>query len=94
MSMPAGKPRIISVVIVAIAATLAIISAVLALSLSQIATWIVSMTVLEIAYRPFVGRSLLMILSTMLLVTAVGGLACRPILRQRPATFLREIAEG
>ena len=73
---------------------LGLISAVLALSLSQIAAWIVSMTVLEIAYRPFVGRSLLMILSTMLLVTAVGGLACRPILRQRPATFLREYAEG
>ena len=73
---------------------LGLISAVLALTLSQIATWIVCMTVLEIAYRPFVGRSLLMILSTMLLVTAVGGLACRPILRQRPATFLREYAEG
>ena len=50
---------------------LGLISAVLALTLSQIATWIVCMTVLEIAYRPFVGRSLLMILR----MSAFGGKA-------------------
>lgn len=71
-----------------------LISALLALVLSQIGSWIISTTVLNLTYRPLLGGSLLMILSTMLLVISVGLLASRSILRQRPASFLRGYADG
>ncbi len=73
---------------------LGLISAVLALALSQLGSWIVSHAVLDLAYRPFIGISLLLVLSTLLLVMAVGWLASSSIRRHRPATFLREHAEG
>ncbi len=72
---------------------LGFISAVLALFLSQVGGWLVSVQLLEIPYQPFPGASLLMVVVTMLLVTTVGLLASISILRQKPISFLREQTE-
>lgn len=72
---------------------LGFISAVLALFLSQVGGWLVSVQLLEIPYQPFAGASLLMVVVTMLLVTTVGLLASISILRQKPISFLREQTE-
>ncbi|MGQ4810323.1 hypothetical protein NKDENANG_03780 [Candidatus Entotheonellaceae bacterium PAL068K] len=73
---------------------LGLISALLALALAHLGSWIIIKTVLDMAYRPFIGLSLLMSLGAMLLVIVIGWLASSSILRHRPATFLREYAEG
>jgi putative ABC transport system permease protein len=70
-----------------------IISAVLALAISQTGAWIISVRVLDIAYRPYPGASLLMGIATVLLVVAVGLSASLSILKQRPVIFLREQTE-
>jgi putative ABC transport system permease protein len=68
-------------------------SAASALAIAQITGWIVCTYALEVDYRPFVGASLLMALATMCIVVAVGLVAAVPILRHKPAAFLREQAE-
>jgi putative ABC transport system permease protein len=68
-------------------------SAGIALALAQTANWIVCTYALEIAYKPFAGTSVMMALSTMLMVVVVGLGAAVPILRQKPAAFLREQTE-
>ena len=73
---------------------LGLVSALLALFLSQVGSWIVSVQVFAIDYKPFIGPSLIMIVVAMLLVTAVGLLASLSILRKRPIIFLREQNEG
>ncbi len=73
---------------------LSAMSALLALTLSHTGNWIISKYVLEIDYRPFIGVSILLLLGTVLLVTAVGSLASRSILQHKPALFLREHTEG
>jgi predicted lysophospholipase L1 biosynthesis ABC-type transport system permease subunit len=55
--------------------------------------WIVCRTALDIAYKPFVGAGILTVLAMTLIVTAAGLVASIPVLRQRPAPFLREQAE-
>jgi putative ABC transport system permease protein len=70
-----------------------LISAVLALAISQTGAWIISVRVLDIAYRPYPGASLLMGIATVLLVVAVGLSASLSILKQRPVIFLREQTE-
>ncbi|MEZ4511930.1 MAG: FtsX-like permease family protein [Chloroflexota bacterium] len=68
-----------------------LLSAVLALFLSQLAGWILVTQVFELTtYVPYVGASLVLMLFTVGLVTAVGLLASLSILRQKPITFLRE----
>lgn len=68
-------------------------SALLALILSQLASWIVITAIFDIPYRFDVIASALMGVGTMLLVTLVGLLASRSIVRHKPASFLREHAE-
>ena len=68
-------------------------SAVIALALAQATGWIVCTYALDMAYEPFIGTSLLMALVTMLIVVVVGLGAAVPILRHKPAAFLREQAE-
>jgi putative ABC transport system permease protein len=68
-------------------------SAVSALAIAQITGWIVCTYALDMAYEPFLGASLLMALATMCIVVAVGLVAAVPILRHKPAAFLREQAE-
>ena len=68
-------------------------SAVSALAIAQLTGWIICTYALDMAYEPFLGASLLMALATMCIVVAVGLVAAVPILRHKPAAFLREQAE-
>jgi putative ABC transport system permease protein len=68
-------------------------SALTALAIAQTTGWIVCTYALDMAYAPFFGTSLIMTLATMLLVVVVGLGAALPILRHKPAAFLREQAE-
>jgi len=69
---------------------LGLVSAALALLLSQAGSWAIITLAFELSYQPFIGASLVMVLITMLLVMAVGLLASLSILRKRPIIFLRE----
>ena len=73
---------------------LGLASAVIAVMLAHLSTWLVCRYFLDIAYQPFLGVSLLLVLSAVLLVTGVGRLASQSILQQKPALFLREHTEG
>ena len=68
-------------------------SAGIALALAQTTGWIVCTYALDVVYTPFINTSLLMALVTMLIVVVVGLGAAIPILRHKPAAFLREQAE-
>ncbi|HSB79093.1 MAG TPA: FtsX-like permease family protein [Candidatus Methylomirabilis sp.] len=72
---------------------LGLISAALALSISQTLSWLISSRVFDIRYQAFPEASLLMAAMTALLVVVVGLLASLPILRQKPMVFLREQAD-
>ena len=67
-----------------------LISAALALILSQLGSWLICALILDISYAPFLYRSLLMVLGTLVLVVTVGVLPSIGILRQKPVLFLRE----
>ncbi len=67
-----------------------LVSAFLALFLSQLASWILVRQVFELAYTAYWGSSILLTLFTVVLVTTVGLLASISILKKKPITFLRE----
>jgi putative ABC transport system permease protein len=69
---------------------LGLVSASLALALSQIGSWIISSQVLNIAYRSLLPESCLLIATTILLAVTVGLIPSISILRQKPVMFLRE----
>lgn len=69
------------------------VSALSAILLSQAGSWLVCRTALDISYRPFPGASLLLVLAALSLVIAVGFGASVPIVRHKPAAFLREQTE-
>jgi putative ABC transport system permease protein len=69
------------------------LSGLIALALAQAVSWIVCRKALDVAYRPFAGLSFFIGLALTLLVIAVGLGASVPILRRKPAAFLREQAE-
>lgn len=70
---------------------LGLLSAALALLLSQVGSYILIMQVFELErYRGFWGASLLLAAGTVVLVTAVGLLASISILQKKPIVFLRE----
>ena len=64
--------------------------ALLALFLSQLASWLLITQVFELAYTAYWGSSLLLMAFTVGLVTVVGLLASLSILQKKPITFLRE----
>lgn len=68
-------------------------SALIALLLSQTTSWIICRYAFEVIYKPFVVISLVMALATTLIVIAVALGASVPILRKKPAAFLREQTE-
>jgi putative ABC transport system permease protein len=68
---------------------LGLVSAFLALVLSQTCSWIICSKVFEISYTPFMADSLFLIAATALLIIAVGLLPSISILRQKPVVFLR-----
>ena len=69
---------------------LGLVSAVLALLISQVSSWLICLKVMHIAYAPFFFESILLILVTVLLVVTVGLLPSISILRKKPVVFLRE----
>jgi putative ABC transport system permease protein len=68
-------------------------SALPALAVAQAGSWMISKTVLDIPYRPFLGVGLVMTAAALLTIVTVGLLASIPILRQRPVVYLREQTE-
>jgi putative ABC transport system permease protein len=72
---------------------LGLASALSALLLAQTASWAICRFALNVAWLPFAGISLTMILATSALVTAVGLGASFSILRVKPVVFLREQAD-
>jgi putative ABC transport system permease protein len=69
---------------------LGLVSAALALLLSQIGSWLICVKDLNISYRPFIFQSILLVIATILLVVAVGLVPSISILRKKPIVFLRE----
>ena len=69
---------------------LGLLSAVLALMLSQVGSWLICLKVLNVSYQPFVFESLLLVAATVALVVTVGLLPSISILRKKPIVFLRE----
>lgn len=70
-----------------------LISAALALFISQTLSWLISVRIFDIQYRVFPEASLVLAALTALLVISVGVLASLSILRQKPVAFLREQAD-
>jgi len=68
-------------------------SALFALAIAQVAGWVVCRNVFALSYSPFATESAILVVATTLLVVAVGVGATLPVLRQRPAPFLREHAD-
>ena len=68
---------------------LGLVSAALALALSQAGSWVICKEVFDIPYDFFWGKSLLLIAGTVLLVLFVGLLPSISVLRQKPVIFLR-----
>jgi len=68
---------------------LGLVSAVLALVLSQTSSWIICSNVFDISYTPFLVESFYLIAATVSLIVIVGLLPSISILRQKPVIFLR-----
>ncbi len=68
-------------------------SGVIALLLSQLASWLICTHQLDIAYQAMPMASLLMLCAVMTLTTAVGWFASLPIMRQKPGRFLQQEQE-
>lgn len=71
-----------------------LMSSLIALTLAQTASWIICRKALDIPYAPFPGMTVLMVFAATFLVLATGLGASVPVLRKKPAAFLREQAEG
>ncbi len=69
---------------------LGLISALLALLMAQIGTWLLATYLLEITHQPAWIASLALVLLTMAIITGVGMTASLSILRSRPITYLRQ----
>jgi putative ABC transport system permease protein len=67
-----------------------LVSAILALLLSQVASWLLVTQVFELAYTTYWGSSIVLMAFTVALVTSVGLLASISILQKKPITFLRD----
>jgi putative ABC transport system permease protein len=69
---------------------LGLVSAILALLISQVGSWLICLKVMHISYKPFILESMILIIVTVLLVVTVGLLPSISILRKKPVVFLRE----
>jgi putative ABC transport system permease protein len=69
---------------------LGLVSAVLALLISQAGSWVLCLKVMKISYHPFIFESFILIVVTVLAVIIVGLLPSISILRKKPVVFLRE----
>jgi putative ABC transport system permease protein len=66
------------------------LSGLLALMVSQAASWLVITRVFDVIYVPFVSSIMIMMVFVSVLIVICGLLPSWPILRQRPLVFLRE----
>jgi putative ABC transport system permease protein len=71
-----------------------LLSSLPAMGMAQAGTYWVCMFKFEIDYHPFILSSLVMVLTTVMLVVAVGLAASRSIMEKRPVTYLREQTDG
>jgi putative ABC transport system permease protein len=69
---------------------LGLVSATLALLISQAGSWLICIRMLHISYQPFIFDSILLMAATVLLVVGVGLVPSISILRKKPVVFLRE----
>lgn len=69
------------------------ISALLAVVLSHVISWVVTTCVLAIPYQAAVESSMIMLLGATLIITAIGLLASRSIAHHKPASFLHKNEE-
>ena len=69
---------------------LGLVSATLALLISQVGSWLICVQIMNISYKLFLFESTLLIVITVLLVIMVGLLPSISILRKKPVVFLRE----
>jgi putative ABC transport system permease protein len=67
--------------------------ALLAAAVSQAGSWALAVKVLDIPYKPFPGASLALCAAALLLVVLAGAAASIPVLKKKPAEFLREQAD-
>jgi putative ABC transport system permease protein len=72
---------------------LGLISGLLAVLMAQVAAWAIMKYLFELDYQPFALSSVLLVVLTVLAVTAVGMAASISILRSRPILFLRQQGE-
>jgi putative ABC transport system permease protein len=88
-----ARRRFVLTVFAAESLVLGLTSGVIALFLAQLASLIICRRGLDIEYLAYPGESLLLVLLAALLVLCVGMAASVSILRQKPASFLREQAD-
>ena len=69
---------------------IALLSASLATIISQTGSWLICSRLLDIAYKPFIGSTIIMITATLILVIGVGLGASVSILKQKPISYLRD----
>jgi putative ABC transport system permease protein len=69
---------------------LGLVSAILALLISQAGSWLICVKVMNISYKPFIFEGIILIIVTVMLVVTVGLLPSISILRKKPVVFLRE----
>ncbi len=72
---------------------LGLISGLLAVFMAQVAAWLIMKYLFELDYQPFALPSVLLVVLTVVAVTAVGMAASISILRSRPIIFLRQQGE-
>jgi putative ABC transport system permease protein len=65
------------------------LSAILAMAAAHGAAYVICSRILDIAYRPFIGDSLIMLLLPVAVVVAVGLGASRAVLKKKPVSYLR-----
>ncbi|QTA81016.1 MacB-like periplasmic core domain-containing protein [Desulfonema limicola] len=75
-------------------AVIGLVSGGIALLISQIGSIVICIRIFDITYDPFAGSSAGMIIASAVLVIIIGNLASVSILKQKPAAFLREQADG
>ncbi|MGD8971180.1 MAG: hypothetical protein PVG01_07200, partial [Desulfobacterales bacterium] len=66
------------------------LSGLLAMVISQAASWVIITKVFDITFKPIAGAGLIMIAVATLLVTISGLVPSWTTLRKRPVAFLRE----
>jgi putative ABC transport system permease protein len=89
-----GAPKLFVLRVFALEnALIGLLSALLALLLSQAGCKIITGNLLDIPYKPFPWASFILVVGTVSLVTTVGLLSSLSILKHKPVAFLREQTE-